>query len=75
MALTLRGLEVCLVVVLLSIFGGIQGEEESVITLDHSNFTDFVSKHDFIFVEFYAPGYVFHQLSYCLHASYIFQFS
>ncbi|XP_056682804.1 protein disulfide-isomerase-like isoform X2 [Spinacia oleracea] len=56
MALTLRGLEVCLVVVLLSIFGGIQGEEESVITLDHSNFTDFVSKHDFIFVEFYAPG-------------------
>ncbi|XP_021771882.1 protein disulfide-isomerase-like [Chenopodium quinoa] len=56
MALTLRGLDLCLVVVLLSIVCGIQGEEESVITLDHSNFTDIVSKHDFIFVEFYAPG-------------------
>lgn len=30
-------------------------EEEKVLTLDHSNFTDVVSKHDFIVVEFYAP--------------------
>ncbi|KAG6396253.1 hypothetical protein SASPL_142399 [Salvia splendens] len=30
-------------------------EAEKVLTLDHSNFTDVVSKHDFIVVEFYAP--------------------
>ncbi|KAI6689413.1 hypothetical protein NL676_026241 [Syzygium grande] len=29
--------------------------EEFVLTLDHSNFSDTVSKHDFIVVEFYAP--------------------
>ncbi|KAL3621777.1 hypothetical protein CASFOL_034437 [Castilleja foliolosa] len=29
--------------------------EEFVVTLDHSNFTDFVAKHKFIEVEFYAP--------------------
>lgn len=48
----------CLVVVLLAAAGGIQAEEkgeEFVITLDHSNFTDVVAKHDFILVEFYAP--------------------
>lgn len=28
---------------------------EKVLTLDHSNFTDVVSKHSFIVVEFYAP--------------------
>ncbi|XP_021863789.2 protein disulfide isomerase-like 1-1 [Spinacia oleracea] len=59
MALKIGGLlEVCLVVVLLATIGGIQVEaekEEYVITLDHSNFTDVVSKHDFILVEFYAP--------------------
>ncbi|KMT13996.1 hypothetical protein BVRB_4g078270 [Beta vulgaris subsp. vulgaris] len=57
----LRGLEVCLVVVLLATVGKIQAEEkkagkdEVVITLDYSNFDDVVSKHDFILVEFYAP--------------------
>ncbi|CAM8951902.1 unnamed protein product [Rhodiola kirilowii] len=30
-------------------------EKEYVLTLDNSNFTDVVSKHDFIVVEFYAP--------------------
>ncbi|CAA0839510.1 Protein disulfide isomerase-like 1-2 [Striga hermonthica] len=28
---------------------------EKVLTLDHSNFSDIVSKHDFVVVEFYAP--------------------
>ncbi|KAK4416639.1 protein disulfide-isomerase [Sesamum alatum] len=30
-------------------------EVEKVLTLDHENFSDVVSKHDFIVVEFYAP--------------------
>ncbi|XP_051126779.1 protein disulfide-isomerase-like [Andrographis paniculata] len=30
-------------------------EVEKVLTLDHTNFTEVVSKHDFIVVEFYAP--------------------
>ncbi|PIN10221.1 Protein disulfide isomerase (prolyl 4-hydroxylase beta subunit) [Handroanthus impetiginosus] len=29
--------------------------KEFVVTLDHSNFTEFVAKHKFIVVEFYAP--------------------
>ena len=29
--------------------------KEFVLTLDHSNFTDTVSKHNFVVVEFYAP--------------------
>ncbi|XP_010521263.1 PREDICTED: protein disulfide isomerase-like 1-1 [Tarenaya hassleriana] len=41
------------------VFSSIRAEEaetkEFVLTLDHSNFTDTVSKHDFVVVEFYAP--------------------
>ncbi|KAJ8441218.1 hypothetical protein Cgig2_024947 [Carnegiea gigantea] len=55
-----RGLVVCLVVVLVAAAGRIQAveektKEEVVLTLDNSNFTDTVSKHDFILAEFYAP--------------------
>ncbi|KAJ6306975.1 hypothetical protein OIU78_022140 [Salix suchowensis] len=34
---------------------GEDGYKEYVLTLDHSNFTETVTKHDFIVVEFYAP--------------------
>uniref|UniRef100_A0A7N0TUS9 Protein disulfide-isomerase n=1 Tax=Kalanchoe fedtschenkoi TaxID=63787 RepID=A0A7N0TUS9_KALFE len=37
------------------ILSSASAEKEYVLTLDQSNFTDVVSKHDFIVVEFYAP--------------------
>lgn len=44
-----------------SAFTGIYAEEseskEFVLNLDHSNFSDTVSKLDFVVVEFYAPWY------------------
>lgn len=32
-----------------------EGEKEYVLTLDHSNLTETVAKHNFIVLEFYAP--------------------
>ncbi|KAK3034770.1 hypothetical protein RJ639_032283, partial [Escallonia herrerae] len=49
----------CVVVLSLTGVFASEGEEpaskEFVLTLDHSNFADTLSKHDFIVVEFYAP--------------------
>lgn len=44
-------------VAVLSVSPAAAAEEgvEKVLTLDHSNFSEVVSKHDFIVVEFYAP--------------------
>lgn len=44
------------VLVVLAVCGVVAAEEkEHVLTLDHSNLTDTVSKHNFIVLEFYAP--------------------
>ncbi|XP_071696429.1 protein disulfide-isomerase-like [Rutidosis leptorrhynchoides] len=40
---------------ILSICSVTETEKESVLTLDHSNFSETVTKHKFIVVEFYAP--------------------
>lgn len=40
---------------ILSICSATETEKEFVLTLDHSNFSETVSKHKFIVVEFYAP--------------------
>ncbi|XP_057795743.1 protein disulfide-isomerase [Salvia miltiorrhiza] len=49
-----------LLLIAFAVAGTISTAEESeskefVVTLDHSNFTDFVAKHKFVVVEFYAP--------------------
>lgn len=54
---------ISLLLVVFAVIGSVSAAEESeskefVVTLDHSNFTDFVAKHKFIVVEFYAPWYV-----------------
>ncbi|KAL0438106.1 UNVERIFIED_CONTAM: protein disulfide-isomerase [Sesamum latifolium] len=50
---------ISLFLIVFAVTGSISAEEsesnEFVVTLDHSNFTDFVVKHKFLVVEFYAP--------------------
>jgi protein disulfide-isomerase A1 len=54
---------VCLFASSLTRIGAEDSEsKEFVLTLDHSNFSDTVSKHDFIVVEFYAPWYYNHPI-------------
>ncbi|KAJ0457618.1 putative protein disulfide-isomerase [Helianthus annuus] len=40
-----------------SFSSAIEAEKEHVLNLDHYNFSEIVSKHKFIVVEFYAPWY------------------
>ncbi|KAF3446997.1 hypothetical protein FNV43_RR12177 [Rhamnella rubrinervis] len=55
-SLSLFPVVLCLVsLALTGIYAQESESKEFVLTLDHSNFSDTVSKHDFIVVEFYAP--------------------
>ncbi|KAK9266218.1 hypothetical protein L1049_012422 [Liquidambar formosana] len=60
MASRVWGCLLCVCVLIASVVSirAAEGESDSgeyVVTLDHSNFSDTVSKHNFIVVEFYAP--------------------
>lgn len=48
---------------IISICSATETEKEFVLTLDHSNFSETVSKHKFIVVEFYAPWYILASVS------------
>ncbi|KAJ4916352.1 Protein disulfide isomerase-like 1-1 [Raphanus sativus] len=52
--MAMRRYALCSILVL-SLFVSSVRSKESVLTLDHTNFTETISKHDFIVVEFYAP--------------------
>lgn len=49
----------CIFVILSVSYASEEEEKEFVLTLDHSNFSEIVTKNNFIVVEFYAPWYIF----------------
>ncbi|CAH8354576.1 unnamed protein product [Eruca vesicaria subsp. sativa] len=53
--MAMRGYTLCSIIFVLSLFVSSVRSKEFVLTLDHTNFTETINKHDFIAVEFYAP--------------------
>lgn len=57
--MAMRGYTLCSILVFSLFASCVRSKEtkEFVLTLDHTNFTETINKHDFIVVEFYAPWY------------------
>ncbi|KAF2549176.1 hypothetical protein F2Q70_00020298 [Brassica cretica] len=55
--MAMRGYTLCSILVFSLFASCVRSKEtkEFVLTLDHTNFTETINKHDFIVVEFYAP--------------------
>ncbi|CAF2084821.1 BnaA06g15500D [Brassica napus] len=55
--MAMRGYTLCSIIVFSLFASCVRSKEtkEFVLTLDHTNFTETINKHDFIVVEFYAP--------------------
>nr|UZC53375.1 protein disulfide isomerase-2 [Nicotiana benthamiana] len=51
----MRGILVIVAAFVLAVCVAAEGENEYVLTLDHSNLTETIAKHNFIVLEFYAP--------------------
>ena len=57
--MAMKGYTLCSILVFSLFASCVRSKEtkEFVLTLDHTNFTETINKHDFIVVEFYAPWY------------------